>query len=924
MNRIQAVNRWLLKSAILGLLPFLAVTTSTVADTTSPAITSVSATADPIRVIIVFNEPVEVTSATNVGNYNIDNGIIIFSASLSTDLKTVTLGTSAHVDGLVYNLTINNAQDASGNVMPETSVTYPFILGLVGYWRLDEGTGTTVSDATGTGNTGIFVGNPIWTTGITGQALSFTSPSTYVVVPDSSSLRISTDEMTVAAWVKINSFPLRSSNTDPAIVEKDGSEFMLGLAGSNSNTPRFRLTTTSGTVTVQFGSSSVGRWYHYVGVYDGSKMRLYESGVLIGSKAQSGTIDMSTVDLNIGHRSLYNSYVDGTIDEVRIYNRALTGVEVQALYNSTPDTTPPSTPTNLEATVISSSRNELSWTASTDNFEVTGYRVFRNGTQIGTPNTTFYQDTGLSPLTTYSYTVVAIDAAGNESAESVNVSAKTLQATPPSTPTSLQATVISLSQINLSWTASTDDVGVIGYRVFRDGAQIAITQNTTYADTSVRLSTTYTYTISAFDAAGHESALSSSASATTQDLEAGSLYLTWTDNSLDEAGFKIERKQGESGTFAQITTIGADITSYIDSGLVDETTYCYRVRAFNGSLDTAYSNESCGTTKLNATPGVFVVSPSTGLSASGDADSPFSPSSKSYTLTNTGGTTINYTISKGQSWVSLSQTSGSLAPGESTSVTVSINSNANSLAANTYSDTVSFTNTTNGDGNTSRSASISVAVPGSASTITLTYSTDTFINANSNNYSQDTRLNTFTWPTDQIANAILMKWDLSAIPEGSTIHSATLNLYLQGYVGNGGDTIYDISVHKIINKDPIIAQSSGFTYDGSNPWTANNCCLNGIPLAQADIAAAEDAKSVDKTNGFKTWTVTQMVQEWFINPSTNFGMLINSDPLASAGSNRTFSSSEHPQAAQRPELVITYSTVNGIPNQPTGLTLQLR
>jgi hypothetical protein len=504
----------------------------------------------------------------------------------------------------------------------------------------------------------------------------------------------------------------------------------------------------------------------------------------------------------------------------------------------------------------------------------------------------------------------------------------------------------------LSWDANTEP-DLAGYKVYyrtasgNYGTPIDVGNQTTYTISGLG-SGTYYFAARAYNTSGNESDFSNEVSKTFKPgvlvvspstglsasgdadnpFSPSSKSYTLTNTGGTTINYTISKGQSwlslskTSGSLAPGASTSVTVSINSNANSLAASTYSDTVSFTNTTNGDGNASRSVGLT-VNA-PGVLVVSPSTGLSASGDADRSFSPSSKSYTLTNTGGTTINYTISKGQSWVSLSKTSGSLAPGEGTSVIVSINSNANSLAASTYSDTVSFTNTTNGDGNTSRSASISVAVPGSASTITLTHSADTFINLNPNNYSQETLLNTFTWPTDQIANAILMKWDLSAIPGGLTIHSATLNLYLQGYIGNGGDTIYDISVHKIINKDPIIAQASGFTYDGSNPWTANNCCLNGIPLAQADIAAAEDAKSVDKTNGFKTWTVTQMVQEWFINPSTNFGMLINSDPLAAAGSNRTFSSSEHPQASQRPDLHITYSTGNGIPNQPTGLTLQLR
>src|SRR6202034_1286741 len=96
-----------------------------------------------------------------------------------------------------------------------------------------------------------------------------------------------------------------------------------------------------------------------------------------------------------------------------------------------PDTTPPSVPTGLSATAVSSTQINLSWTASTDNVGVTGYDVFRNGTQVGTTTTTTtsYQDTGLTAGTTYSYTVAAYDAAGNVSAQSTAASATTTTTT---------------------------------------------------------------------------------------------------------------------------------------------------------------------------------------------------------------------------------------------------------------------------------------------------------------------------------------------------------------------------------------------------------------------------------------------------------------------------------------------------------------
>jgi chitodextrinase len=183
------------------------------------------------------------------------------------------------------------------------------------------------------------------------------------------------------------------------------------------------------------------------------------------------------------------------------------------------DGTPPSIPAGLVATPVSTSRINLSWTASTDpDSPVFGYSIYRNNTQIGTSTGTSYSDTGLAPNTTYSYTVNAYDPAGNVSAQSSAVSATTLtgDATPPSVPAGLAATPISASQINVSWNASTDpDSPVAGYNVYRDGAQVGVATGTSYSDTGLALNTTYSYTVTAYDPAGNVSAQSSAVSATT-------------------------------------------------------------------------------------------------------------------------------------------------------------------------------------------------------------------------------------------------------------------------------------------------------------------------------------------------------------------------------------------------------------------------
>jgi chitodextrinase len=178
-------------------------------------------------------------------------------------------------------------------------------------------------------------------------------------------------------------------------------------------------------------------------------------------------------------------------------------------------------PTNLTATAVSVTQINLTWTAATDNVGVAGYKVFRDGgaTPIATVTVTSFSDVGLAPSTTHTYTVVAFDAAGNQSAPSATAFATTpADTTPPTAPTNLKGTAVSTSQINLTWTAATDNVGVAGYHVFRDGGAtpIAAVIGTSFSDTGLATGSTHTYTVSAFDAAGNESAQSAAASATTQ------------------------------------------------------------------------------------------------------------------------------------------------------------------------------------------------------------------------------------------------------------------------------------------------------------------------------------------------------------------------------------------------------------------------
>jgi len=183
---------------------------------------------------------------------------------------------------------------------------------------------------------------------------------------------------------------------------------------------------------------------------------------------------------------------------------------------------------------------------------------------------------------------------------------------PPAAPTSLVATAVSNSQVNLSWTdTATNETGFYIERCTGEGctsfAQIATVGAgvTSYQNSGLAASTTYTYRVRAYNAGGN-SGYSNEASATTQAaptvpaaptnliataVSRTQINLTWTDNANNEDGFYIERCKGATCTnFTRIATVGANATSYSNTGLGKNTTYRYRVLAYNSAGNSGYSN----------------------------------------------------------------------------------------------------------------------------------------------------------------------------------------------------------------------------------------------------------------------------------------------------------------------------------------------
>jgi fibronectin type III domain protein/beta-propeller repeat-containing protein len=291
-----------------------------------------------------------------------------------------------------------------------------------------------------------------------------------------------------------------------------------------------------------------------------------------------------------------------------------------------------SAPSSLSATAISGSQINLAWVDNSNNengFEIERTTVLSGPwTKIATTGAGVksYANTGLSGSITYYYRVRAYKTGGSSFSAYSNTANATTLASVPNAPNPLTATAVSASQINLSWADNSSNES--GFKIERATSSggpwsyIATTgtNTTSYWNTGLSASTRYYYRARAYNTAG-DSAYSNTASATTTNgtalptlptapsalnataASSSQVNLTWSDNSSNESGFKIERAPASNGPWTQIATAGAGAVAYSNTGLSASTTYYYRVRAYNTAGDSAYSNTANVTTIASSSGG---------------------------------------------------------------------------------------------------------------------------------------------------------------------------------------------------------------------------------------------------------------------------------------------------------------------------------
>jgi PKD repeat protein len=223
-------------------------------------------------------------------------------------------------------LTVRTSTGAT-NTMTKTGFVTVHRAGLVAAYGFNEGSGTRVNDVSGRGNHGTISGATWTTSGRYGRALQFDGTNDWVTVNDSASLDLTTG-MTLEAWVYPTATPI---NWQVIIMkERSGGSAYYLAANSNTNQPASAVYI-GGERTVMGGSRvAANTWTHLAATYNGQTQRLYVNGSQVAQRSQTGQTLVSTNVLRIGGNSIWGEFFRGRIDEVRIYNRALTATEIQS------------------------------------------------------------------------------------------------------------------------------------------------------------------------------------------------------------------------------------------------------------------------------------------------------------------------------------------------------------------------------------------------------------------------------------------------------------------------------------------------------------------------------------------------------------------------------------------------------------------
>ena len=476
-------------------------------DTTAP---TVAITAPASGATLSATVAVTANASDNVGvvgvQFKIDGsslGSEDTTAPYSATFDTRTVSNGAHtLTAVARDLGGNSATSAAVGVT--VSNTAPASPGLVAAYGFDETSGSIVGDSSGNSNVGSITGAARIVGGKYGGALSFNGSNNLVSVPDSNSLDL-TSGMTLEAWVR----PTALGAFETVVLKEAPGDVSYGMyassayGGSGVSRPSAWI---AGTDVGATTALPTGAWSHLAATYDRTSFKLYINGTQVASKAFTGAITASTGALKIGGNSIWGEYFNGQIDEIRVYNRALSPSEIAADRDSPISGGSPPPPSDTTAPTVSLTSPGTGTTVSgsvtvaanaADNVGVVGVQFKLDGANLGTEDTASPYSTTWNTTTatngSHTLTAVARDAAGNTATSTsvtVTVSNSTPDLTPPTVSVTAPTSGSTVSGSQAVTATAADNVGVVGVQFKLDGANLgtedtaspySITWNTTTA-----------------------------------------------------------------------------------------------------------------------------------------------------------------------------------------------------------------------------------------------------------------------------------------------------------------------------------------------------------------------------------------------------------------------------------------------------------
>jgi regulation of enolase protein 1 (concanavalin A-like superfamily) len=377
---------------------------------------------------------------------------------------------------------------------------------LVGWWKLDEGSGTIAYDSSSYFNDGTLRNGPQWVAGRIGGALDLDGTNDYVDCGNSEVFDI-TEQITLSVWVKPEA---AGNNAHQHYLGKGNNAYCIKHNSWNNLEVVIYIGGWK-VATFPLDDSYNGLWYHFAGTYDGSQIKLYINGALIATTDQTGAINTNTNNAQIGTRDGGQWFYNGVIDDARIYNRALSDDEIKKLGS-------PAQASNISpgnGALINESEVTLEWEAGfyADSHDVYFGEDFTdvNNATVSTPEIykgqqveTQYPADGSIPVElgkTYYWRIDEVEADGvtvhTGAAWSFTISAKLTSNPAPSNDARLVA-----PDVTLSWTAGS---GAISHNVYfgTDSDNLPLASEaqteTTYQKESLDYNTTYYWRVDEFD-----------------------------------------------------------------------------------------------------------------------------------------------------------------------------------------------------------------------------------------------------------------------------------------------------------------------------------------------------------------------------------------------------------------------------------------